>query len=376
MPPSPTGLLVALASLGLVASCSTAASTTGTQTAPTMVSIEPSAFLGSVACSGAPGGLESYVATLVDVTDPDAPFALPSALAAPCSLPVGFYYVVGGHTYTALVDAYDVPASSLVPCGGGSSGARRMLPVGKTDCARDAVAPRWSSACGQGEGTAAVAAADVNTLVRGCDPLVDHGSSPTGVVIDPTATLGSLVCKGENGGDVESFDVTSLDGGLPSITGVACDAPPIAVKTGVEAGRTYDVFVAARAKPGAAPGWGALCHVTAQDGLTVTAACDELDAKGGVRVDVPALFQSAGAACADGAPRVLASGVTVGGAAVDVTTPPTRCDEAAIVGPLPAGDARFGLRAVDASGTTVLTGTCTASVTPGRVATATCSAKP
>jgi hypothetical protein len=378
MLPSPTGRLVALAGLSIaLGACTTSGSSGSSGPAPTMVSVDPSAFLGDVACSAAPGALRSYVATLVDVTDPTEPFTLPSAQAVACSLPTGFYFVLPGHTYLATVDGYEAPADELVPCGGATSGARRMLPKGKTDCARDAVAPRWTAACGQATGTAAVSAEFANVLFGACDALVDHGASDTAIVVDPTSALGALTCRGDGGeGDVAELDVIPVGGVGAPVTRLSCGAPPLRLASGIEAGVTYAFLVAGRATAGATPTWGSICRVTAEAGRTMTAACDPLTAEGGVRIDVPGLLAGAKLACADGAPSVRVTSVTRGGAPVAVQAPAGRCDEAALVGPLPAGSYEIALRVDDAQGHDVLPTTCTATVEPGLLATATCAAKP
>ena len=228
---------------------------------------------------------------------------------------------------------------------------------------------------GQSADTAAYAIENSNVLVGGCDALADHGSSETAIVIDPTTALGSLACTSD-GGQVASFDLTSPDGALPAVRGMACGAPPLRHADGIVAGTTYTFVVGARKAAGDAPSWGTVCRALAVDGLTVSATCDPLAEKGGLRVDVPALFATAKVACADGAPRVRTLSVTSGGQPVDATSAPARCDAGMTLGPLPAGPYEVALVATDASGAEALAATCTGTVEAGLLATASCTAKP
>jgi len=83
----------------------------------TSVSVDPVAFLGGVTCENGPGGMESFVATIVD-TAVDGGFVLPSSAPTPCTQSAYFEYVTLGDSYTAQVDGYDLPPEQLVPeCG-------------------------------------------------------------------------------------------------------------------------------------------------------------------------------------------------------------------------------------------------------------------
>lgn len=367
---------VALAAvLGVASTACTSSSSTGLSgPPPTSVSLDPSYFLGSASCSSQPGCLQSYVATLIDVTNPDATFVLPSSLATACSVPTELRFVVPGHEYAASIDGYDVAADALIPCGGQTTGSRRMLPLGEGSCQTKAVAPRWTAACGQALGTEAVSIANANVVVGGCDALVDHGSSPTAIVLDPNAALGALGCKTASDGEVAMFDVTPLDGATAPVVGLTCGAPPIRIGSGLEAGASYSFYVAARAAAGKPASWGSTCHATAVEGLSVAATCDPLSAKGGIRIDVPGLYEAAGIACKGGAPAVVITSVTNDGTAVEILAPPSRCDTDERVGPLTAGTYSLALATHDEAGADLLSARCTATIEPGLTANASCTA--
>jgi hypothetical protein len=368
-----------LAPAALAAACTTTTSTGIPVPAPTSVSVDPSYFLDDVPCTGQPGGLQSYVATLVDVTDPEQPFVLASSTPVACSLPSEFRYVVPGHAYMATIDGYDVAAAALAPCGGPASGARRMVRAGSTDCQHGAVVPRWTSSCGQTAGTAAVAGTNMDVPVGSCDPLVDHGSSPTAIDVDPTAALGSLACAGTAGGTLSAFDVLPLSAALPPVLGLVCGAPPVRFASGLEGGGSYAFRIVGHVE-GAAKGQpsslGSSCHATVVPGLTVAATCEPLAATGALRVAVASLLASAKVACVEGSPALFVTSLEVGGAPVPIAAAPSRCDADEVFGPLEQGACTLKLAARDAAGAQLLAATCTAAVEAGQTTTAACSPTP
>ncbi|MEP7052737.1 MAG: hypothetical protein ABJB12_20380 [Pseudomonadota bacterium] len=105
------GLFV-LAGLG----CSSSSTSTNTILRPELVAVSPEDFLGTLTCGKQPGQVQSYVATLFDVTPaedgsvPDAAVQLPSSPPTSCLSPVTFAHVVTSHRYIAQVDAYDHPS--------------------------------------------------------------------------------------------------------------------------------------------------------------------------------------------------------------------------------------------------------------------------
>jgi hypothetical protein len=263
-------------SLGATA-CATETTLESGLSVPTGVLVNPSDFLGDVACSTRPGGMQSYVATLIDVGDPLNPFTLPSSPATACSLGTDFRYVVEGHPYLAEVDGYTEPALDLVPLGGAASGSRHMLAI-NTEVQ---VSPRWTGACGLGSAPA-VASFDDDVPVANCEPLTDHaGASTTGIEVDPTGTMPTAGSCTADAGDVASFDVLPRGSALAPMNGVVCEdtegAPSHTViyDVGVAAGTDYTFQILARGADGGVVGV-AECFATAQANLVVLASCDPL----------------------------------------------------------------------------------------------------
>ena len=163
--------IFALASSG----CSSSSTATDTILRPELVAVSPDDFLGELGCGTGPGQVQSYVATLFDVTPtedgsvPDPAFQFPSSPPTSCLAPVSFAFVLTSHRYIAQVDAYDHPAPGdvvTVPdageagAGGASSsaaaaneGASPITPtaVGSRlmqDANNVRVLPRWTFTCG------------------------------------------------------------------------------------------------------------------------------------------------------------------------------------------------------------------------------------
>lgn len=283
--PLPAGLLL----LG-VAACDATTDTTATVvTVPTSLTVDPSTFLGAVDCSNLPGALKSYVATLSEITEGKPAVELASSPPTPCSQPIAFRYVLDGHSYTVAIDGYDVPAAGLVPCGGSGSGSRYMLPapgVPNRACA-DAlvasggpVAPRWSTRCGD---IASSPIINEEVIATCAGPLSDLGTSaPTGITIDPRASLGSLACVAD-GGTITRFDIKADDPGQTNHLGLDCatfaslDPQTFSYTKSLVPGATYTFHLGAHAvdeaSPAAGPRYTAECSVVAQAGFTVPAVC-------------------------------------------------------------------------------------------------------
>jgi hypothetical protein len=280
----PVGLLLLLA-----ASCSSTTDTTLTVVnVPTSLTIDPSSFLGSVACSNQPGALKSYVVTLREITVGKPAVELASSPPIPCSQPMSFRYVLSGHDYTVAIDGYDVPASALVPCGGSGSGSRYMIPapgIPNSTCAdtlvagKVPVAPRFSTRCGDVASTPILN----EDIVASCDiPLADSGASaPAGITIDPRASLGPLACVAD-GGTITRFDIKADDPaqtnhlGLDCATFAALDPQTFSYTKNLIPGATYTFHLGAHAanEPSSAgPLYTAECSVVARAGFTVPAVC-------------------------------------------------------------------------------------------------------
>ena len=245
---------------------------------PTGIQVDPLQFLGTIECSREPGAMQSYVATLVDVTiSPglDTPFTLASSPPTPCSEPIDFRFVLEGHEYIAFVDGYTAASTTLTPFGGADSGSEHMQDI----LSGAFIEPRWTTQCGGNPSNPAIVTVDMDVVVQNCDPMNDLGpATPTGVAVDPTATLGSLSCG--PGAAVGSFDVTPLDMTLPAEHAIACTEPTSTLATyttGITAGVEYRFVVEAHdgTDPGVIVG-SAPCFVTAKPGVISIATCDPL----------------------------------------------------------------------------------------------------
>jgi hypothetical protein len=278
----------------LAAGCSaTTDTTTTTSLFPTSLTIEPSTFLGAIACSNQPGALKSYVATLTDVTSPlpDGAFTLPSSPPTPCSQSVSFQYAQAGSQYTVAIDGYDVPAAALTPCGGEVAGSRYMLaatgtPSGTCAAAITAgaplVQPRWTTGCGD---VASVPITDEKVVAACARPLEANTPGVTAqITVDPRASLGMLACATgadgmpRPGGTITFFDIKADDPSLNNYLGLACGTftEPKLYATNLVAGATYTFRIAAHDGTDSVfkPKYTATCSAKAKSGLTVPAICE------------------------------------------------------------------------------------------------------
>lgn len=280
----PASLLLLLA-----ASCSDTLDTTTTlATFPTSLTIDPASFLGSVACSNQPGALKSYVATLSEVEIGKPAVALASSPPIPCSQPVSFRYVVDGRSYTVAIDGYDVPASSLIPCGGSESGSRYMLPASESEAGACAalllagkvpVAPRWRTGCGN---ISSSPSTDRKIVAACAVPLSgdDTTAPPAGITIDPRVALGMLACVSD-GGTITRFDIKADDPNQTNHLGLDCgmfaslDPQTFSYTKNLVPGATYTFHIGAHAAGETAPGpqYTAECSAVARAGFTVPAVC-------------------------------------------------------------------------------------------------------
>jgi hypothetical protein len=145
-----------VALLAPAAGCFLSTDTTNTTTtSPTLLTVDPSSFLGPVRC--AEGELRLYSVTLTDVTpplpgfEPPIPFPVTSGLV-PCNEPVMFaggrqLIDAGrpleiGHYYVARIDGYDTDDIELVVLDAGVTTARRIS-------TKEPVLPRWTTTCGE-----------------------------------------------------------------------------------------------------------------------------------------------------------------------------------------------------------------------------------
>jgi MYXO-CTERM domain-containing protein len=360
---------------------------------PTGVIVDPAAFLQGVPCSPGEGAMQTYVATLIDCTeedletgeircsaDPERRFTLPSSPPTSCSQPVTFRYVVDEHVYVAAIDGYETGLDGeLTPYGGTWSGSRTMV-----DADGEAVTPRWTSSCGEGdvldeggaatgyvEGAATAVLYD-RILAGGCEAMSDGGSAPpAAIVIDPAVSLGSYACVSD-GGSIASFDVTP-EGSLPTYLGVACGSDPITYATGLVDGESYTFRVAA---VDGATKLAARCSAVARAGVTSYASCSPLTGEGALEIDVSEVLGAAGLDCHVDVETFEAQAYPLGLSAPVYTGGPASCDEVVRFAPLLPATWAAKVTARDADGAVALSATCFALVVPGETARASCSAVP
>ncbi len=365
--------------LGLTAGCFGGGTGSSSPTTSTLVAVDPADFLGDVPCADASGAMRRYVATIVDVTpgldDAGTPFALPSTGPVSClqQAAQGGAFVLAGHWYAADIQAYD--RTDIKPLGTGSS----VMVDANTG---DVVTPRWTTSCGRtindpdggtasGASSAAYAVQYDTVFVRHCAALATSGAAtPTrvGVALDSGA-LGTppleLAC-GDGAGQVASFN-THLEGGSAPDQQSGC--AQTALFDGLVARTSYRFDVQAFESGATAPSWGTHCSAKALDGATVSAVCDPLTDKGGIRVDVPAVLGALGMDCAS----LLSVTTLVQGSdpRTAVQLPP-ECEAAVQFDDLASGAYTLGVATTLESGAAGPGATCTVSVSPATTTTADC----
>lgn len=374
--------------------------TTTSDAVYTEVYIEPTSFRGQVPCSALPGGMKSFVGTLVDVTakgaDTDGALrvVLPSSPPAPCTTRVGFSSVSAGHYYVGEVDAFDrdvcvagaPSAGCIVPLGttpgGAPTGARVMV----EQATGAIVAPRWSTRCGDPSVPGSLAPTSLQAPtealyltpvpLRGCEPMSLGGGSgtvvTTGLRVEAKALLGTLAC----GVDAESIERIELS---LSVVGAAASPAPLPQTTcgtdveveGLEPAKTYLVNALAYAPGATVPRWGATCSATTAGGLQVPTKCDPLREAGVLLVRSAPLLAAFGAGCtANGDATVLArlDGTLVGVA----RSTSGACAADLRFAELPAGSYTVVVTASKTDGTEAFRTTCRGEVVPGQESLAAC----
>jgi len=289
-----------IATLGLALSCNETKPVPLVAPTQTSVLITPEAFLGQVACGAETGGLLSYQATLIDVTDGlDNAETLPSSPVVDCTSTVVFEKVTIGHRYGARIAAFDRA---------GLSAKSEGSPV-VVDGDGNEVLPEWSTTCtghdgeieqalgeagAQGEGgtstntSLGVLAKEYAVVpIRGCAPL--SGEFPpelTGVRVDLTRFLGNLSCGSESG-EVFEYSATLL-GDDPSAGGAggmggsspspeartACAAP--FVLRDLEANQWVTLEVLAFEADSTTPSWTTTCEGRTELATLTDLSCDRL----------------------------------------------------------------------------------------------------
>lgn len=350
----------------------------GSSAATTTVTIDPKTFLGKVPCSGKSGALQSYVVTLIDVTDEAQQVTLGSSDPIPCSRGVRFRFVRAEHKYITEIDGYGVPADALIPSGApppaegqnvdpnntpglAGSGSRHML----LKATKALIAPRWTTSCDEVE-----TALGSPNYVGTCATLTDHGSpAPTSIAVDPSAAIGELGCASD-GGEVATIDIKPVGGALPALLGLACGAPPVVFDAGLVAGQLYSFRLEARAEAGGEVRWGSTCFATAEEALSTNAACDPLASTGSIEVD-PAALAAAGLACG-GDVKAFEASIAQSG----ISTGPVSCGESARFLSIDPGTYDVILRQVGPNGPEAFGVTCSAVVEPGLTSKVACMSAP
>jgi hypothetical protein len=273
VPPRWKKLAIAAVLAPLSAGCAPESTLPQGTLVPTGIKLSPDEFLAGVPCGTQTGAMQSYVATLIDVSDALNPFVLPSSPPTPCAIPTDFRYLVVNDSYVAEIDGYTQPVAQLIPINGNASGSRHML------LDNIPVVPRWNGDCGAGPGNQAVASSDFDVEMRHCTPLRDlEGGVSTGIEIDPTSVLGDQLACGDAGGNVSYFTIKADDPTLPSQHPKTCtsDLLPIWLyDVGVVAGRQYQFEVTTKDVNNATIGT-SVCTATALKGLITLAACTDV----------------------------------------------------------------------------------------------------
>lgn len=294
-----------------IAACSRPTEDDNLISQPTRVRVSPEVFLGDLVCSE-DGGMHSYQATLLDVTDGlEEAFQLPSSHVVSCKQDVEFGYVKAGRRYIAQVSGFDRsdvgvqnPGSPIIV---DESGAK-VSPRWTTTCwGYDGLEPAGlggesGSATGEGGSGGAGPALGVESFsrtivtVRGCESLTGSTEqSPTAVSFNIENALLGLDC-GSEAGQVGSFTVAAKGDGIPEVpsaggaggaggagsfpgvevptascgeTLVLSDVPPATYLTFVAQGFdavTEEVL------------WTTECQALSVAGITVRATCDPAEA--------------------------------------------------------------------------------------------------
>ncbi len=323
---------------------------------PTLIEVDPSAFLGTVPCLSGEGSMSRYVATLVDTTNQAEPFVLPSSPPIPCNSAVGFSLVVPGHTYAAEVDGYD--RDDLEPL---APGVRDLVDPNT----RELVKPRWTTVCGSRPADQVIAVIDVERVVSGCALLTDSmpPSDVGGARIDTRDILGGLSCGDDEGA------VARVEARVAGDTSSVACGESIEL-SGLSAESPTRIELAAFEEGASTPRWGAACTATPVAGVTAPADCSALSDRGAVEIDLPALLEAASLSCEEvRALRIVSPDETVR------SVSPPGCSRVFRVGDLPPGDVTILVETILADGSEGGTSVCSAVVAPGLVASSDCQAE-
>jgi hypothetical protein len=257
MPGSRASSLLVVA-FGIAAhGCTSSGATVTSTTATTLLKIDPSVFLGSLACApstDAAGVLHAYTVRLQDLSidlDDACSVAHPELATVgpiPCTEPAfyGAPPLAVGHYYRAIVDGYD--RSDLVPV---TPGGPELKGPGPMD---GIVAPRWTTTCGE-------LAHPAPTNPEACE------DATAGVEGDAEAGVGSVF--------LPFRPATLINGGTNELEGCL---PFAAAPAPLDAGAPDASGTDASAEGGGPPDGG-----TVPDGSAIDGGATE----GGAMIDVP-----------------------------------------------------------------------------------------
>jgi len=132
---------VSLCCVCIASACLDDSNPSATVFAPTLLSVDPATFLGSVRCGSE---LQKYVVTLFEVST-GRRVSLGSSPPTDCTTRTTFgtNKISAGNTYIAEIDGYD--QVDIVPEGGNESGSR----VINDRLTMTRVFPRWQTSCGE-----------------------------------------------------------------------------------------------------------------------------------------------------------------------------------------------------------------------------------
>jgi hypothetical protein len=310
-----TGLLALLGFLSLNA-CSEDTTPAPSVVHPTLISVTPEDFLGTVPCVDAPGAMRSYVATIWHMGPREAPttdpaiepqpdwFPLPSSGPIPCTQSVGFARVIPDHRYYAEIRGYDRPnLVQLLPSVEvlfDADTGERVVPRWSTQCTRS-VRPRAGDAPAAEDGESDLPPEEFGVTARlstvrtihGCNELVDaEPSDVNSVSLSLDASLGSVSC-GDGEDEIERYEVQTPSGELMQ---AACGER--VTLEGVGSGALV-LPVLAYTAGADEPSFGTTCTATATRGAAVSASCLPLTDQGALRVSPPLALQALGLTCDD-----------------------------------------------------------------------------
>jgi hypothetical protein len=391
---------VAAAVCFAVSACISSASSGGSIVYRTSVSVSPSAFAGNLPCGTVPQAWQTYVATLIDVTDPANPVQLASSPPVSCAMPVAFTAVTPGHSYVATIDGYD--RSDIVPSP--EAGAGTPLMVARDTLAE--VAPRWRSTCpaswtasfadaaGPPELEAGAEDTDGGTEAEGgalddagldpsipgaalcwpntdaallsCSPLTEVLPSLPGAITLDTSSLRAQLQCGDAPGQIQAYRVVPLNSSHAP-RDLACDA--VTEFSPVSAGLTYRFRVEAFEAGAAAATWAASCSAVAREGLVVPAACDTLTADGAIRFEIAPILAASGRTCSPDDIVSYRVALATPGSSLELSG----CQSDAVLSPVQAGSWQAVLEGLDALQQVRVVAWCEATVQPAAIAAATCT---